>query len=469
VKETEILSSSFRDPSGAVFCKEDQIYRQVNLAYQSQFEHLVSSGLYEALIHKNLLIAHDEIPENDFQVAENAYKIIKPEQIPYISYPYEWGFSQLKDAALCTMQVQELALDHGMVLKDASAYNIQFLNGRPVFIDTLSFEFYEEGKPWVAYKQFCQHFIGPLSLMAYTDERLSQLFRIYMDGPPLDMVSNLLPLKTWFKYSLLTHMHLHARTQRHYANAAQESEGGGGEIAARQISKFAFQALMSSIENCVKGLHWKMSDTEWGDYYAATNYQNEAMQHKEILVAEFLQSIPEKTTLLHDLGANDGHFSRIAATQGYKVVAQDIDPVAVEKNYLFGKKQKEHTILPLILDLTNPSGGIGWALTERDSFVDRCKDSTVLALALIHHLALSNNVPLENLANFFSSLAKYLIIEFVPKEDSQVKRLLTTREDIFPHYHVRGFEQAFSGYFKIVRKEDIRDSHRTLYYLERTE
>jgi ribosomal protein L11 methylase PrmA len=466
VQETEILSSSFRDPSGAVFCKENQIYRQINLTYQSQFEHLVSSGLYDALIQKNLLIAHDEIAENNFSVDENCYKIIKPEQIPYISYPYEWSYSQLKDAALCTMQIQELAVAHGMVLKDASAYNIQFLNGRSVFIDTLSFEFYEEGKPWIAYKQFCQHFIGPLSLMAYTDERLSQLFRIYMDGPPLDMVSTLLPAKTWFKYSLLTHVHLHARTQRHYANVAGESER---DVVARPISKLAFQALMSSIENCVKGLHWKMSETEWGDYYAATNYQSEAMQHKEILVAEFLQRIPEKTTLLHDLGANDGHFSRIAAAQGYIVMAQDIDPVAVEKNYLFEKKQNEHNILPLIQDLTNPSGGIGWALTERDSFIERCKDSTILALALIHHLALSNNVPLEKLADFFSSLAKYLIIEFVPKEDSQVKRLLTTREDIFPHYHIQGFEQAFSGYFKIVSKEDIRDSHRTLYLLEKTE
>ena len=131
MKETEILSSSFRDPSGSVFCKEDQIYRQINLTYQSQFEHLVSSGLYDTLIQKNLLITHDEIAENNFSVAENCYKIIKPKQIPYISYPYEWSYSQLKDAALCTMQVQELAVAHGMVLKDASAYNIQFLNGRP--------------------------------------------------------------------------------------------------------------------------------------------------------------------------------------------------------------------------------------------------------------------------------------------------------------------------------------------------
>jgi len=212
VDKPKILSSSFRDPSGFVFNKDNQIYRQINKSYQSQYDHLMKSGLYDSLVKRHLLVSHEEI-NADAVIDDKAYKVIRPDQVPYVSYPYEWSFSQLKDAALCTLEVQKLALKHGMVLKDASAYNIQFIKARPVFIDTLSLEFYEQGSPWLAYKQFCQHFIAPLALMAYSDIRLSQLFRIYIDGIPLDLASQLLPTKTWFKYSLLSHIHLHARTQ----------------------------------------------------------------------------------------------------------------------------------------------------------------------------------------------------------------------------------------------------------------
>lgn len=462
----KILSSSFRDPSGFVFNKDNQIYRQINKSYQSQYDHLMKSGLYDSLVKRHLLVSHEEI-NADAVIDDKAYKVIRPDQVPYVSYPYEWSFSQLKDAALCTLEVQKLALKHGMVLKDASAYNIQFIKARPVFIDTLSLEFYEQGSPWLAYKQFCQHFIAPLALMAYSDIRLSQLFRIYIDGIPLDLASQLLPTKTWFKYSLLSHIHLHARTQKHYADAAGKGSEAGQEIKVRPIGKMGFEALMESIGTCVRNINWKLSDTEWGEYYTGTNYQDAAMLHKESLLAEFLASLPELTPLLHDLGANNGHFSRIAEKQGYTVIAQDIDPVAVEKNYLYGKQNKESGILPLLQDLTNPSGGIGWALEERDSFLQRCQDETVLALALIHHLAISNNVPLGKLAEFFAVVSRFLIIEFVPKEDSQVKRLLTTREDIFPDYTIEGFEKAFSVHFRVVRKEIIKESHRVLFQLER--
>ena len=462
----KIFSSSFRDPSGFVFNKDNQIYRQINKSYQSQYDHLMKSGLYDSLVKRHLLVSHEEI-NADAVIDDKAYKVIRPDQVPYVSYPYEWSFSQLKDAALCTLEVQKLALKHGMVLKDASAYNIQFIKARPVFIDTLSLEFYEQGSPWLAYKQFCQHFIAPLALMAYSDIRLSQLFRIYIDGIPLDLASQLLPTKTWFKYSLLSHIHLHARTQKHYADAAGKGSEAGQEIKVRPIGKMGFEALMESIGTCVRNINWKLSDTEWGEYYTGTNYQDAAMLHKESLLAEFLASLPELTPLLHDLGANNGHFSRIAEKQGYTVIAQDIDPVAVEKNYLYGKQNKESGILPLLQDLTNPSGGIGWALEERDSFLQRCQDETVLALALIHHLAISNNVPLGKLAEFFAVVSRFLIIEFVPKEDSQVKRLLTTREDIFPDYTIEGFEKAFSVHFRVVRKESIKESHRVLFQLER--
>jgi len=463
VETSETNLSSFRDPSGFVFSRNGQVYRQVNTAYQAQYDHLMKSGLYEALVKNRLLVSHEEIGIEDF-AGENAYRVIRPQQIPYVSYPYEWSFSQLKDAALCTLDVQRQALKYGMVLKDSSAYNIQYLGGKPIFIDTLSFDFYEEGKPWVAYKQFCQHFIAPLALMSMCDVRLSQLSRVHIDGIPIDLASELLPWTTRFRYSLLTHVHLHASSQKRYADVSGEAK----KVQARHISKLGFEALIESIGSCVRSLKWHLTETEWGDYYTGTNYQDQAMAHKEALVAEYLQCLKEKTQVLHDLGANNGHFSRIAEKQGYTVIAQDIDPVAVEKNYLATKQDKASAILPLLQDLTNPSGWIGWATEERESFMARCRNQTVMALALVHHLAISNNVPLEKLSRFFAALARYLIVEFIPKEDSQVKRLLATRVDIFPDYHVEGFEKAFAGQFKILRKEAIKDSSRVLYLLEKS-
>ena len=459
---TNPLASSFRDPSGFVYKKNGEIYRQVNHSYEAEYEQLMSSGLYNSLVKSNLLVKHEKINRVNL-LTEHTHKIIKPEIIPYISYPYEWSFSQLKDAALCTLEIQKIALKHGMILKDASAYNIQFLKGRPIFIDTLSFETYEPGNPWVAYKQFCQHFIAPLALMAYTDIRMSQLLRIYVDGIPLDLTSKLMPIKTWLKYSLLTHLHLHAKTQKFYADSAGK---GNKDHKARPISKLGFDALMDSIYSCVKNIDWNLSKTEWGDYYTATNYENEAMLHKETLIGEFLEVLP-KTSFLHDLGANDGRFSRIAVKKGHTVISQDIDPVAVEKNYLYEKKQEEKNILPLLQDINNPSGGIGWGAEERESFFSRCKNENVLALALVHHLAISNNVPLNKLSEFFSRLAAYLIIEFASKDDSQVERLLATRVDIFPKYTIEGFEEAFSEHYEIIKKQSIKKSHRVLYLMKR--
>jgi len=457
------LDSSFRDPSGFVFKRDGVIFRQINKAYEAQYEHLMSSGLYDQLVSRKLLVPHEEVAGQGLSI-ENVYKIIKPQQIPYVSYPYEWCFSQLKDAALCTIEIQKLAIDYGMVLKDASAYNVQFIGSQCIFIDSLSFDFYSEGEPWVAYKQFCQHFVAPLSLMSKKDIRLSQLLRIYIDGLPLDLVSRLLPKTSWLNYSLLTHIHLHSKTQQAFANVAASEKP---KINSRKISKFSYKALMESIGSCVQNQKLKSSDTEWGEYYSDTNYIEDSMRNKEKMVLEFLRAIPTRTSILHDLGSNNGHFSRVAAKAGFHVISQDIDPVAVEKNYRQAKSDRANNILPLLQDLTNPSNDMGWALTERDSFLRRCEGVVVMALALIHHLAISNNVPLSKQSEFFATFADHLLIEFVPKEDSQVRRLLATREDIFTEYSEDGFERAFKARFNILRKECIEGSHRKLYLLER--
>lgn len=459
------LSSSFRDPDGFVYKQGNQIYRQIHTPYKEAYDHLMTSGLYTELVEKNLLVSHEELPLDD-SLENGVYRIIKPQMIPYVSYPYEWSFSQLKDAARATIDIQLIALRYGMTLKDASAYNIQFRGCTPIFIDTLSFDFYKEGSPWSAYRQFCQHFTAPLALMSYKDVRLSQLLRANLDGVPLDLTSKLLPISSWFKYSLLAHIHLHAKSQSMYSDIGSNL-GDSKSKKSRPISKLAYRALMESIKTSIEKLTWRLADTEWGNYYSATNYADSAMRHKEEIVKSFFSKISSNGSLVHDLGANDGHFSRLVSNLGYPVISQDIDPTAVEKNYLAGKNAKDHNILPLLLDLTNPSSSIGWQLKERDSFIERNDGVIVMALALVHHLAIGNNVPLVKVAEMFAEISETLIIEFVPKEDSQVIRLLATRKDIFPNYDQEGFQEAFEKYFVVDTSVKIRESERTLYLYTR--
>ena len=450
------LSASFRDPSGFLFTDNGILYRQINRAYAEDYARLMDSGLYEKLVKAGALIPHVETEQVSAE-SEAAFKVIQPERVPFISYPYEWSFSQLKDAALATLSIHKRALKLGMLLKDASAYNIQFVRGRAMLIDTLSFEIYKEGEPWMAYKQFCQHFLAPLALMSCRDVRLSQLLRVHIDGVPLDLASELLPFKTKFNFGLLTHIHVHAGSQKRYADKTVEPRKG-------MMSQQAMIGLIESLESTIKKLTWQPAGTEWGAYYEATNYSDSAFEHKKQLVRAWAEE--KKPTLVWDLGGNTGVFSREAAASGAFTVSFDIDPAAVEQNYQVVKKNKEQNLLPLVLDLTNPSPAIGWDHAERDSFGQRGPADMTLALAVIHHLAISNNVPLPQLAQFFAARTKWLVIEFVPKSDSQVKRLLSSRKDIFPNYTREGFEAAFSERFKIHQAEPIRDSERTLYLME---
>jgi ribosomal protein L11 methylase PrmA len=457
-RSSEQLTASFRDPSGFLFSRGGVLYRQINHKYELEYTRLRESGLYEKLVRAGLLVPHQEVDQVPVE-SEAAYKVIQPERVPFISYPYEWSFGQLKDAALATLSIQRRSLKAGMSLKDASAYNIQFVRGKATLIDTLSFEIYKEGQPWVAYRQFCQHFLAPLALMALRDIRLNQLLRVYIDGVPLDLASGLLPAKTRLNFGLLTHIHLHASAQQKYSGAEVKSRAGTA------FGKQAMTGLIDSLDTTVRKLDWKPAGTEWGNYYDITNYSDAAFEHKKQLVGEWASNV--KPALVWDLGANNGVFSRVAGEAGAYVVSSDIDPAAVEQNYRQMKAEKAEGLLPLLLDLTNPSPAIGWANRERDSFAGRGSADMILALALIHHLAISNNVPLPQLAEFFAEYGRWLVLEFVPKSDSQVQKLLVSREDIFPNYTREGFESAFRSRFKICEAVNVRESERVLYLMER--
>jgi len=453
-----IHHGSFRDISGFLFYEDDRLLRQVNQEGKDDFVRLHKSGLYDALTAKGWLIPHKEI-EGHPGAAPNAHQVIQPEKVDFISYPYEWCFSQLKDAALLTLRIQKAALRHGMWLKDASAYNVQFHRGKPVFIDTLSFARYEKGKPWPAYRQFVEHFLAPLALMSYAHPDMNRLLCLYLDGVPLDRVVALLPARARWKPSLWMHIFLHARAQKKH-------EDNPSKTRQSRLSEKRLLNLLESLGQAVQGLKLNTRKSQWAAYYSFTNYSETAFEQKKTLVADFLKRLhPGK---VWDLGANTGEFTRLAGEMDANCIAFDVDPLAVEAFYQENKRQKTGNILPLIMDLTNPSPATGWANRERDSLMGRDLPDALMALALIHHLAISNNLPFGKIAAFFAALAPSLVIEFVPKTDSQVQKLLAHRADIYPHYDALHFEQAFSAYFDIADKQSIAGTQRILYLMKRT-
>ncbi len=462
------LRASFRDPSGFLFEDEDgQLCRQINRRYQQDFEMLHGSGLYDELSGLGLLIDHDVLADVK-PVNDDGFCVIRPRRVPFISYPYEWAFSALKDAALLTLDVQLRALNHDMQLKDASAYNVQFDGCRPVLIDTLSFERLEGNKPWKAYGQFCRHFLAPIALMAKTHIDAGYLLRDYIDGIPLDVASRMLPGRTRWSIGMQLHLHWHARMiAKHQATPpASPSPQNSGSPRTREIHmpKKRLQAYIENLRNTVNSLRSNCGKTEWANYYEENSYSPATFKAKRELVERYLKT--GRAATVWDLGANTGVFSQIACRLGSFTCAFDVDPACVERAYLAGRETRQASFLPLRMDLNNPSPSLGWAHEERDSLANRGPADMIMALALIHHLAISNNVPLPAIADFFRRLGRTLIIEFVPKQDPQVQRLLENRKDIFDGYNQGGFEQAFGKHFHIQESQAVGSDGRVLYLMQ---
>lgn len=463
---TERVSASFRDPAGFVFNRGGTLYRQVNDVHRAEYEALMKSGLYDALVDRGLLVRHVpvDIPPADAAVGS---LVIRPELVPFVSYPFEWCPGQLRAAGAATLEIQRVAIEHGMSLRDASAYNIQFLDGKPVLIDTLSFERLVEGRSWVAYGQYCRHFLAPLALMRYVDVRLGALLREHLDGIPLDLAARLLPRRTQFTFGLGVHVHAHARSQRRHAGDNARTGADGSDRQPRPVSRHALLGLVDSLRNATRKQQWNPAPSVWRDYYeVGESYSDSSAAHKGELIADMVSSFAPRN--IWDLGANTGHFSQLVAkTTGAHVVALEMDPSSVEVHWQRLSRHGTTGVLPLLGDLANPTPAQGWAHRERDSLEQRGPADGVLALALIHHLAIGNNVPLPSIMAWFARLGTHAIVEWIPKDDPMVRRLLTTREDVFPDYNTAAFERAVEEHFRIVRREPVKDSLRTLYLLDR--
>jgi hypothetical protein len=454
------LGASFRDPAGFVFEERGIYKRAVTLRGQPDYDLLRSSGLYDALVERGLLVAHAEEPRHA-QLPEGIYKVLVPEQIRHISYCYEWSFTELRDAARLTLEVQSLALQHGMTLKDASAYNVQFRGPAPIFIDTLSFE-RNQARPWAAYGQFCGHFLAPLALMSYVSPELRGLWRSSLDGVPLALASRLLPARTRFRPGLLLHLHWHARSIRKYSQARGVEVAPPGEARGRDPQP----AIVDSLGRSIAKLTPPRLRTEWLGYYDhAQHYSRRAESFKRQQVARVLADLQPE--FVYDLGGNVGEYSRLATAQGIDAICYDFDPICVDRNYLRSRAAGDAHMLPLVMDLANPSPRLGFDLEERLGFFDRAQPPLVLALALLHHLRIAANVPLERIARFLGRLGERLLIEFVPLEDPMAQTLLGNRPDIYGDYTAANFRLEFERYFELEHWAPIPDTLRSLHLYRR--
>jgi ribosomal protein L11 methylase PrmA len=452
--------ASFRDPSGFVFWRHGQPYRQIQQSFATEWDAFEASALKRRLFDQRRLIPYEPV-DLELATTPGAHAVIRPERIEFISYPYEWTFGELRESALLTLDIQLEAMAEGWTLKDASAYNVQFHEARPIHIDSSSFEPLREDAPWIAYRQFCEQFLAPLALVARRDARLSDLVRVGPDGIPLDLASRLLPRRTWLDFGLVSHLHLHARAQVRHA----ENDDEGRAARNVRVSRARLEGLIRNLRSTVAGLDWRAAGTEWADYAEHTSYGEQATLDKDRLVDVFVRQVPGPR--VWDLGANTGRFSRIAADAGKRVIALDIDPAAAERHFRAVRKAGRSDILPLVADIANPSPALGWAGRERRSLLARADADAILALALVHHLAISRNVPLPMLVDLFAELAPWAIVEFVPKDDPMVRQLLATRRDVFTDYDLDGFRAAAATRFEVVREEPISESPRVLFLLRR--
>lgn len=444
--------ASYRDPAGYLFYRNGVLYRQVNEIFRKDFDAFTGSGFYDQLRQQGRIIAHEEVGENLTNDAEQ-YKTLKPEHIPFISFPYEWCFTMWKDAALTTLEVAQEALHYNLMLKDASAYNLQWHRGQMMFLDSLSFEQYREKEPWIAYRQFCEHFLAPLAVMHYTQQPLQPLFLAYPDGLPLAIAQKLLPFRSRFNLHHYLHLHLPVKMN-------------GKEPVKNDIrfTRKKLENILRSLQSAVQSLHLQKRTGVWSDYYEEAAGRDDYLDQKKAIIDQWIGKNNWQSAV--DLGANEGEFSLLAARRGLFTISADLDHFSINNLYRHIKKENIQNLHPVLLDLSHPSPATGVNNVERSSFLNRVKGNVVLALALIHHLAIGKNLRFEDAATLFRKTGDWLLIEFVPKDDEKVQQMLLQKKDIYDHYTEAEFERVFQQTYTIVDRQPVGRSGRTLYIMK---
>jgi len=459
---------SYKDSAARVVLKEGIYYRYIFNEYKREYDNLMQSGLYEALIAKGYLISHSEL-EYDGNDA-TVYKKLLPEQIHFQSYPFCWSYSQWRKAIITYLEINKIALSYGMILKDATPFNFFFKEGRAILLDTSSFEFFKEGAPWLAYKQFCSEFLSPVALMHYNGQIWSGMGKANLKGLPLNFVSKQLPLKSWLNLTCLLHIHMHAK----YANteSSVQEENTRKSKVQEGFSKEKLLSLLDMILSTLK--NWNQAyniNKQWQGYYKNDIESPIYLNQKEEIIKNWLDEVKPKTVI--DLGANTGRFSFLAAKEVEQVIALESDYNCVDAIDNTIDKGEIKNIIVHQMDLSETTPSFGVLEKEYSSIFKRLSNihlspSLVMALAIVHHLHISNFLSFAQIAELLAKFnSKYLIVEFVPILDSKVQLLIKNKQKDFSRYTQENFTTALLEYFKLIEIKKIEGSDRELLLLEK--
>ncbi len=454
-------AGSFRDRDGRVYHFQDRIFRGLSESALENFRKLQKKKFYTKLVEAGKVIGTNEIAVEHnplpVDVQEQWAGFLEHDPVAVISYPYEWTFSMLKAAASLQLHLVERAVSNGFTLKDATPYNLQFVNRKPVFIDIPSFEPLPQGEPWSGYRQFCEMFLFPLFLQAYKGVNFQPFMRAAINGVDVQTASALFGFRDRFRKGVLTHVWLQSKLDRRYGGS---SENVRSSLKSAGFNREMILANVRKMQKLVQKLEWEASGSEWGDYSEFHNYSDDDHVRKEDFIRDSIRV--EKPATVWDIGCNTGQFSRIAAEHCRQVVAMDIDHVAVERLYL--DIATPDNILPLLQNVADPSPNWGWRNRERSDLQSRSRPDLILCLALIHHVVISANIPLEEFIDYLAGLTDKLVIEYVSRKDDKVKTLLRNKEDKYQDYSRQSLEASLKRHFDISRQLEVNDGNRTLYH-----
>lgn len=453
---------SFRDPAGKIYYSNNRVFRKLSTLGIERFLALKESGIISQSIKEGFLIGTKEIQNKDNLNINKEELILEHDKITYISYPYEWSFSQLKDAAIFHLDFHLFLLKNDATLIDASAYNIQFIGSKLKFIDVLSIKKYSEGEYWKGHKQFCENFLNPLILKSKKGIKFNNWFKGNLEGIQTNELNNLLNIFDKFSYNIFVHVHLLNKLEEKYTSKKTLKPV---TKVKNKITKKNLMSILSQLREFILKLKDKKNISTWDGYSTNNSYTSEEENKKKYFVAKF--SKKNNFNLIADLGCNDGEYSALCLKNGCeKVIGFDFDINAIDKAYK--KASKENLdFLPLYFDAANPSSNIGWYQNERKGFIERSNFNAIIALAFEHHLAIGKNIPLNDVVKWLVSLAPMGLIEFVPKEDETIQKMLEFKGDIFPDYTELNFEKYLLKNSKIISKNIFSSSKRIIYEYNR--
>jgi hypothetical protein len=451
---------SFRDPASRVFIDDDRVWRALSKEALADYEALAATRFFADALARGDLVPTELV--EDAPVPGDWAAALRHERIDVLSYPYEWPFEMLRDAARLQLALTRQALAEGVITKDASSYNVQFVGSKPVFIDVGSFERLRRSEPWPGYRQFCELFLNPLLIQQVLDLPFQPLLRGHLDGIPPAQAAALLEGRGRLQRGVFTHVKLHARAERKYADADRERDVRA-ELKRAGFGPRLIDAQLHNLQKAIEELDRKMSASTWSGYGDRAHYTDRDLAAKEAFVTAAVQAGAPRIVL--DLGANDGRFSRLAADNGAAyVVAVDSDELVVDRLYRELRDKGDERILPLVIDVADPSPALGWRTRERAAFVDRVRPDLVLCLAVVHHLALTNTVPFDEIVAFLADFGAPLVVEFPHRDDPMAARLLgRKRVGLFDAYDVPQWEHALATRFSVTQTEVLPSGTRTLY------